>query len=72
MDALFHASDASIRSILTALCNDDRVRAKALDYLDMIEPEAKVKAKTAKMGDSIAKKRKLASTLSSQQSHPMV
>ncbi|KAK3291413.1 uncharacterized protein B0H64DRAFT_435768 [Chaetomium fimeti] len=64
MDALFHASNETVRSILTALCDDDRVRSKALKYLDMIEPEAKVKANDAPPSDPNSKKRKPASTLS--------
>jgi hypothetical protein len=66
MDALFQASDETARSILIALCSDDRVRSKALRYLGMIEPKAKVRVKTdgALRSEPNAKKRKLDSTLS--------
>ncbi|KAH6842187.1 hypothetical protein B0I37DRAFT_329367 [Chaetomium sp. MPI-CAGE-AT-0009] len=64
MDALFNASNETVRSILIALCDDDRVRSKALKYLDMIEPEAKLNANAAPRSDPNTKKRKPASTLS--------
>lgn len=66
MDALFHASDEAARTILIALCKDDRVRSKALEYLEMIEPKGKVRdeADGALRGQRNTKKRKLASTLS--------
>ena len=67
MDALFHASDETARAILIALCDDARVRSKALKNLALIEPKAKVDGK-AEGGDPRSgpnpKKRKLASTLS--------
>lgn len=63
MDALAYASEHTIRAILTALCDDSRVYDKALGYLDRLEPEAKIKARSA-MSQENTKKRKLASTLS--------
>lgn len=64
MDALYHASDSTVRAILTALCDDRRVYAKALQYLDLLEPGAKTKAKSAAMSGTDSKKRKPISTLS--------
>jgi hypothetical protein len=64
MDALSHASDSTIRAILTALCSDDRVRAKALGYLDVLEPGAKVKARSIGMSQPDTKKRKRTPALS--------
>ena len=58
MDALSQASDNTIRAILTALCNDTRVRKKALDYLDMLEPEAKAKAAALTGSQPSGRKRK--------------
>jgi hypothetical protein len=65
MDALFHASDGTIRAILTALCDDDRIRVKALQYLNKLEPRAALKAKSvAGGGSSEPGKRKSTSALS--------
>lgn len=64
MDALAYASEHTLRAILTALCGDSRVCNKALRYLDRLEPEAKVKARSAEINPENPKKRKPASTLS--------
>ena len=64
MDSLAHASDHSVRAILTALCDDPRVRAKALRYLEALEPEAESRAKVAATSQPNLKKRKPTSTLS--------
>jgi hypothetical protein len=64
MDALSHVSDSTIRAILSALCSDDRVRAKALGYLDVLEPGAKVKARSIGMSQPNIKKRKRTPALS--------
>ncbi|KAK3935499.1 hypothetical protein QBC46DRAFT_397417 [Diplogelasinospora grovesii] len=63
MDALYLASDKTVRAILTALCDDSEVKDKALAYLDRLEPEAKVKARAPGMGESINKKRKAESEI---------
>ena len=64
MDSLAHASDHTVRAILTALCDDPRVRAKALRYLEALEPEAESRAKVAATSQPNLKKRKPTSTLS--------
>ncbi|KAK3935500.1 hypothetical protein QBC46DRAFT_358212 [Diplogelasinospora grovesii] len=58
MDALICASDKSVRAILMALCDDHSVKRKAIDLLDLLEPEANAKAKAPEMVASITKKRK--------------
>lgn len=40
MDAFSAASENTVRAILSAVCDDNRVRSKALRYLRMIEPQA--------------------------------
>jgi hypothetical protein len=40
VNALKFASDATVRAILIALCEDESIRAKAFDYLGQLEPEA--------------------------------
>jgi ribosomal protein L32 len=40
MERLQNASESTVRAILTALCDDDRVRAKALQYLARLEAKA--------------------------------
>ncbi len=64
MDSLAQASDHTVRAILTALCDDDLVRAKALKYLQALEPEAESRAKAATGDQPNLKKRKPNSTLS--------
>ena len=66
MDALLHASNEAARSILIALCDDNRVRSKALKYLEMIEPKGKVRAEAngALRSEPNTKKRKLDSVIS--------
>lgn len=56
--------DSTVRAILTALCDNDRVRAKALGYLDILEPGAKVKARSTEMSQPNTKKRKTTTALS--------
>ena len=54
----------TIRAILTALCDDKSVRAKALRYLKALEPEAESSAKAAATSQPNPKKRKPSPTLS--------
>ncbi|KAK4209183.1 hypothetical protein QBC37DRAFT_430711 [Rhypophila decipiens] len=60
INALAVASDHTVRAILIAVCDDSGVRAKALDYLKQLEPEAIRRAKSL---PEPAKKRKTTSGL---------
>lgn len=46
MDGLKIASEHTVRAILIALCDDDEVQTKALNYLAQLEPQAITKART--------------------------
>ncbi|KAK3935495.1 hypothetical protein QBC46DRAFT_397399 [Diplogelasinospora grovesii] len=64
MDVFNCASDQSIRAIFTALCDDSVVYAKALRYLEKIEPSAIVKGQIAALNQPDSKKRKADSGIS--------
>lgn len=56
MDAFSYASDNTIRAVLSAVCGDDHVRSKALNYLEMLEPQAIKAATTAAQKPGLKRK----------------